>query len=252
MHWRRQGDLGQLSAMEWFASKGAGIYFPVGHSPHCDFIAEFGDRLARVQVKSCTAYRFDRWQVTICTRGGNQSGADSSSTSTRRPVTTSSLSWAMAAAGAFLRTRSREAVALRLEAPSTPSSRSSPAARCRPRTATNPPLQSASRTLGGMSEWLKEHGCKPCGSAYAGSNPAPPTTGHRAGKYADVAQLVEHLHGKEGVRGSSPLVGSQEGPRTSGAIMVSMPHAYVGDGGDGLFSAHVECDEDGPFSHVNG
>ncbi len=29
--------------------------------------------------------------------------------------------------------------------------------------------------LGGMSEWLKEAGCKPAGSAYAGSNPAPPT-----------------------------------------------------------------------------
>ena len=28
---------------------------------------------------------------------------------------------------------------------------------------------------GGMSEWLKETGCKPVGSAYAGSNPAPPT-----------------------------------------------------------------------------
>jgi hypothetical protein len=27
-----------------------------------------------------------------------------------------------------------------------------------------------------MSEWLKETGCKPVGSAYAGSNPAPPTT----------------------------------------------------------------------------
>ena len=26
-----------------------------------------------------------------------------------------------------------------------------------------------------MSEWLKETGCKPVGSAYAGSNPAPPT-----------------------------------------------------------------------------
>ena len=37
------------------------------------------------------------------------------------------------------------------------------------------PLQSASRTaLGGMSEWLKERGCKPRGIAYAGSNPAPP------------------------------------------------------------------------------
>ena len=59
--------------MEWFASKGASIYFPLGHSPHSDFIAEFHDRLSRVQVKSCISHRFDRWQVTICTRGGNQS-----------------------------------------------------------------------------------------------------------------------------------------------------------------------------------
>jgi hypothetical protein len=54
-----------------------------------------------------------------------------------------------------------------------------------------------------MSERPKETRCKRVGSAYAGSNPAPPTARH-----ADVAQLVEHLHGKEGVRGSSPLVGS--------------------------------------------
>jgi hypothetical protein len=73
MHWRRQGDLGELSAMEWFESKGAGIYFPIGHSPHSDFIAEFDDDLARVQVKTCIAFRLQRWQVTICTRGGNQS-----------------------------------------------------------------------------------------------------------------------------------------------------------------------------------
>src|SRR5262249_51367260 len=31
-----------------------------------------------------------------------------------------------------------------------------------------------SRALGGMSGWLKETGCNPVGSAYAGSNPAPP------------------------------------------------------------------------------
>jgi hypothetical protein len=31
-----------------------------------------------------------------------------------------------------------------------------------------------------------------------------------------------------------------------------MAVAYVGDDGDGRFSAHVECDEDGPFSHVDG
>ena len=39
--------------MEWFESQGAGIYFPIGHSPHSDFIAEFGERLVRVQVKTC-------------------------------------------------------------------------------------------------------------------------------------------------------------------------------------------------------
>jgi hypothetical protein len=31
-----------------------------------------------------------------------------------------------------------------------------------------------------------------------------------------------------------------------------MPRAYVGDGGDGRFSAHVEYDEDSPFSYVEG
>jgi hypothetical protein len=52
MHWRRQGDLGELSAMEWFASKGAAIAVPLGHSPDWDFIAELGDKLVRVQVKT--------------------------------------------------------------------------------------------------------------------------------------------------------------------------------------------------------
>src|SRR3954464_5740252 len=73
MHSRRQGDLGELAAMEWFASKGALIYFPIGHSPECDFIAEFEDRLQRVQVKTSTYWAKDRWSVTLCTRGGNQS-----------------------------------------------------------------------------------------------------------------------------------------------------------------------------------
>jgi hypothetical protein len=73
MHWRKQGDLGELSAAEWFASKGANICFPVGHSPHWDFIAEQEGRLLRVQVKTCICFRKTRWDVTLCTRGGNQS-----------------------------------------------------------------------------------------------------------------------------------------------------------------------------------
>jgi hypothetical protein len=73
MHWRRQGDLGELSAMEWFASKGATVCFPIGHSPDWDFVAELDDRLLRVQVKTCTRFQDGRWSVTVCTRGGNQS-----------------------------------------------------------------------------------------------------------------------------------------------------------------------------------
>ncbi len=48
-----------------------------------------------------------------------------------------------------------------------------PACSNRPRGATIAPCPAAAPRLGGMSEWLKETGCKPVGSAYAGSNPAP-------------------------------------------------------------------------------
>ncbi len=46
---------------------------------------------------------------------------------------------------------------------------------------------------------------KSVGSAFQGSNPCLPTRSF----YADVAQLVEHLHGKEVVSGSNPLIGSE-------------------------------------------
>jgi hypothetical protein len=70
---RRQGDLGELSAMEWLGSQGYIVYVPIGHSPDVDLIADSGDGLTRVQVKTTTAYRNARWQVSVCTRGGNRS-----------------------------------------------------------------------------------------------------------------------------------------------------------------------------------
>jgi Holliday junction resolvase-like predicted endonuclease len=70
---RRQGDLGELSAIDWLASQGYGIYVPLGHSPDCDVVAESQGALLRVQVKTSTQWRNDRWEVTLCTRGGNQS-----------------------------------------------------------------------------------------------------------------------------------------------------------------------------------
>jgi PD-(D/E)XK endonuclease len=71
---REQGDLGELSAMEWLASQGAHIYLPVGHSPDVDLIADFGDQILRVEVKTSTCRNARaRWEIMIATRGGNQS-----------------------------------------------------------------------------------------------------------------------------------------------------------------------------------
>lgn len=73
MNTRRQGDLGELSAANWFASRGARVAFPFGHSPDWDLVIELGNRLYRVQVKTSTFFRAERWEVGISTSGGNQS-----------------------------------------------------------------------------------------------------------------------------------------------------------------------------------
>jgi PD-(D/E)XK endonuclease len=71
---REQGDIGELSAMEWLASKGAQIHVPVGHSPDVDVVAGFDERLFRIEVKTSNhRNEIGRWQVHISTHGGNQS-----------------------------------------------------------------------------------------------------------------------------------------------------------------------------------
>lgn len=70
---REQGDLGELSAMEWLASQGAKVAIPVFHSPDWDLLAEFDSRVARVQVKTSRQQRDGRWRVVVSTSGGNQS-----------------------------------------------------------------------------------------------------------------------------------------------------------------------------------
>ena len=59
--------------MSWLVYEGAQVFVPLGHSPDVDLVADFGDSLARVQVKTSTVLRADRWEVTLATRGGNQS-----------------------------------------------------------------------------------------------------------------------------------------------------------------------------------
>ena len=59
--------------MEWFTAQGATVCVPVGHSPDLDFVAVLDSRPLRVQVKTSTCWAKDRYTVSLCTRGGNQS-----------------------------------------------------------------------------------------------------------------------------------------------------------------------------------
>jgi hypothetical protein len=70
---RRQGDAGELSAINWLFSAGAHVYVPLFSDPDCDLVADFGDHVDRVQVKTSTCWVKNRFVVALCTRGGNQS-----------------------------------------------------------------------------------------------------------------------------------------------------------------------------------
>lgn len=70
---RRQGDAGELSAMCWLADRGASVFIPLGTHPDCDLLADWGDRIDRVQVKTSSFWRNSRWEVRVATSGGNQS-----------------------------------------------------------------------------------------------------------------------------------------------------------------------------------
>ena len=70
---RGQGDRGEWAAIVWLASRGAAVFLPVQHSRDYDVVADFGDGPVRVQVKTSNCFRKGRWDLTVCTRGGNQS-----------------------------------------------------------------------------------------------------------------------------------------------------------------------------------
>src|SRR3954452_17827390 len=75
---RRQGDLGEASAIEWFSRLGATVFIPFGHSPDVDLVVELEGRLLRIQVKTSTQFAetpegHRRRVVSLKTCGGNQS-----------------------------------------------------------------------------------------------------------------------------------------------------------------------------------
>ena len=74
MHPRLQGDWGELSALLWLTGQGAVVSRPIGHCPDYDVLADFAGSILRVEVKTGRRRTpHGRWEIAICTRGGNQS-----------------------------------------------------------------------------------------------------------------------------------------------------------------------------------
>jgi hypothetical protein len=62
---RGQGDLGERSAMLWLGGLGAAVFVPLLHCRDFDLIADFGEGLQRVQVKTSNCFLNNRWDVTV-------------------------------------------------------------------------------------------------------------------------------------------------------------------------------------------
>jgi hypothetical protein len=128
---RRQGDFGELSAMEWLVSAGAIVSQPLFANPDYDLIADFEGELVRVQVKTSTCWRNGRYEVTLATRGGNQSWSGVLRFSTGRGATACSFTWVTGGAGTSLPGLSEASPGSGSVARNTRNSRSNRAHRCR-------------------------------------------------------------------------------------------------------------------------
>ncbi len=169
---RLQGDIGELSAMGWLVLHGAKVYLPLGHSPDVDLVADFGDSLARVQVKTSTVLRRGRYELTLATRGGNQSW--NGVTKVFEPSRCDYLfahvgdgrRWfipsSVVGGGSEILLGGPKYAAYEIE----PDDPLSVLAQRRVSRLADP---------GGVPERSNGRGCKPRGSAFAGSNPAPAT-----------------------------------------------------------------------------
>jgi hypothetical protein len=72
-HPRMQGDQGEAIAIQWLVSLGACVCFPLFHSPDYDLVADLGNGVVRIQVKTSSRRSGSGWQVRLSTSGGNRS-----------------------------------------------------------------------------------------------------------------------------------------------------------------------------------
>ena len=71
---RGQGDTGELFTIVWPSEQGYPVFGPLTHAPDYDLVTDFGKGAAvRVRVKTSTCFRHRRWELSVCTRGGNRS-----------------------------------------------------------------------------------------------------------------------------------------------------------------------------------
>jgi hypothetical protein len=62
-----------MAAAEWLTRNGYGVWVPLCHSADVDLIAQRENIYHRIQVKTATVFRNARYEVSLATRGGNQS-----------------------------------------------------------------------------------------------------------------------------------------------------------------------------------
>ena len=154
--------------MEWLVSAGARVYLPLGHSPDVDLVADIDGRLVRVQVKTCGLLWKGRWQVAVATRGGNRSWSgivkhfDARRADYLFVHVGDGRRWFIPAdqvgGGTAILLGGPKYAAYEIES--------------------GRPFQTLSSDApGGVPERSKGCGCKPHGTSFAGSNPAPAITG---------------------------------------------------------------------------
>lgn len=176
---RVQGDLGEASAIEWLTSVGATVLLPIGHSPDFDLVAEASGRLLKIQVKTSTQSTVTpaghpRSVVALVTAGGNRSW-----NGIVKRLDPARVDYLFAHTGHgrrwFIPTTALEARnAISLGGAKYSEFEIEPG---RPDLSARLRRARASRitgALGGVSKWSKDGGCKPSGSAFAGSTPASP------------------------------------------------------------------------------
>ena len=148
------------------------MFLPLGHSADVDLVADLGGELVSVQVKTSTVRREDRYEVTLATRGGNRSWSglvkhfDSERCDYLFVHVGDGRRW-------FIPSEAVEGgTGVLLGGPKYDMYEVEPD---RPLTVlANGRIGTLARP-GGVPERSNGRGCKPRGSAFAGSNPAPAT-----------------------------------------------------------------------------